>query len=183
MIPLLEKASNYAMPALVVLFAATSYFNLREAQSLRADRSHRFPQFSAGKLPTLLNTEFQVFGSAAKLRLSSLSAPILAVYFVKANDCLAIIPEVEDVTSKFGGSLNVAVFAFEFNAEERNQLQKRFSEKQLFLECGECKELKQMHLPATPLRLLIDRNSGRLLLEERPSGTKEERTGLLISAP
>ncbi len=168
------------MPVLVVLFATTSFVNLREAQSLRLDRTHRIPQFSAGQLPTLMETQYQSVGNANKVRLASLLAPILVVYFVKANDCIAIIPEVEDVQAKYGTALDIAIFAIDFSVEEREQLRRLFPNKQLVLECGECKDLEKMRLPKTPHRLLIERTSKTLLLEERPGINKIEREAFLI---
>ncbi len=177
---MLEKIGNLAMPTLVVLFATISFVNLREAQSLRSDRTHRLPQFSAGQLPKLVEKEYKALGRTDKVRLSSLSAPFLAIYFVKANDCMAIIPEVEDLKTRFSSSLDIAVFALDFSNDEVQQLGRLFPNKQLVLECGDCKDLDKMHLPKTPHRLLIERTSRKLLLEERPVVSKEERSGLLM---
>ena len=178
--PISGMIGQLAMPALVVLFATTSLINLKKAQSMRSDLTHRIPQFSAGQLPILMENLYQPVGRQGKVRISSLTAPLLAIYFVKANDCMAIISEVDDLKSKFGPSLDIAVFAIDFNVEESEQLRRLFPDEQLVLNCGDCKDLEKMHLPSTPHRLLIERASKKLLLEERPGISKDERTALLI---
>ena len=174
-----EFLNRFAMPIIAVIFAAASWVNLREVRLLRSDRSLRAPQFAARQLPDLMNHSYQVVGNKEKIRLSEGRAPILAVYFVKATDCIGVIPEVEELKARFGNNLDVAVVAYGFNDDERGQLSRLFDSQQRVLDCGNCKGFADTQLPS-PYRLLVDRSPMRLLIEERPQFTPEERAAVAI---
>ena len=100
---------------------------------------------------------------------------------LRANDDYTpILAEVEDLKRKFGSTIDVAVFALGFNEDERGQLARLFTGEQIVLECEECEDFVSMKLPSSPHRLVIDRAPLKILMEERPGITSEERGALLV---
>ena len=174
-----ELLNRILWPSIATVLALTSWVNLREVRILRSDRALRSPQFHAGQLPAWMEQSYPIVGRQEVMKLSELKAPILAIYFVKANDCIGVIPEVGELKSKFGGTLDVAIFAVGINDEERGQLRRLFDDRQIVLDCGDCKRFVEMRL-LSPLLLLVDRTAPKLLIEDRAAFTTAERNALAV---